>query len=110
MSNDPEVTQAAIEDYLAGMNDADFGALVARTRPPTDSASARASIGAKAGQLLSVPRTADGSPAGSWASSVAARQPQPRPAEPPKLATDPGYTGSTSLRYTPFTPPATNNE
>lgn len=55
MSNDwGETMQAAIEDRLAAMSSGDFGALVARVRPPSeipirpgDTAAVRASLAAK---------------------------------------------------------------
>jgi hypothetical protein len=90
MSNDfGELLQAAIEDRLAGMSPEDFGALVARVRPPseipvTDPASARRAIGAKAAGLLNLETDRNGA-VGGWAAAVAARapQPQPQPEQPP---------------------------
>jgi hypothetical protein len=76
---------AAFEEHLASLPDADWRALVARVRPPTDPATARAAIGVKAAQLLAVPRTADGSPAGGWTAAVAARAQQPQ--QPPEQPT-----------------------
>ncbi len=63
-----ELWRAALEEYLAGLSSVDFAALVARTRPPGDFAgdvTARhrrvtASLTAKAAQLRSLPRDADG--------------------------------------------------
>ncbi|BCO36724.1 hypothetical protein BMW24_017675 [Mycobacterium heckeshornense] len=70
--SESELWRAALEEHLAGLSAADFAALVARTRPPGDFAdlppgdvTARhrritESLTAKAAQLRSLPRDADG--------------------------------------------------
>jgi hypothetical protein len=74
--------KAAVEQHVSNMSAEDFAAL-ARLRQPSTPAEARASIARKAAELLAVERDENG-PVGSFAASVAARQPAPLPQpEPP---------------------------
>jgi hypothetical protein len=103
--------RAAVEQHVAAMSNEDFAKLTA-LRPPTDAASTRRSIGAKAQQLWDTPRDANGA-LGGWAAAAKAREPQPQPTvETPQFRPPPdtgytGYTGSDSLRRTPFVTPIT---
>jgi hypothetical protein len=84
-----ENLQSALEDHLASMNPSDWAALVARVRPPTDPASARATIGAKCSQLWQVTQQCgeNGYTAGI-SDAAAARAPHPAPQpEPPAAPT-----------------------
>jgi hypothetical protein len=100
--------------YLAALTDQEYAALQSEARPPApiapgDTAAVRKSLAAKSAQLLAVERDANGT-IGGWSATVAARQPapQPEPVAPQVWPPASGYTGSSSLRRTPFvTPPAT---
>ncbi|HME16656.1 MAG TPA: hypothetical protein VKG83_14645 [Mycobacterium sp.] len=102
---------ASVEEYLAGLSDEDWRALSARVRPPTDPASARASLAQKANAMWETPRDRNGV-VGSMAAATAARQPHPQ-SQPPvetqqfQPPPDTGYTGSDTLRRTPFVTPIT---
>jgi hypothetical protein len=116
-TDDEQRQQAALREYARSLSDEQWNLFTAQVRPPTeipvtDPVSARQSIAAKSSQLLAVDRTADGSPANSWTAAVAARQPasqpQPTAVETPQPQRDTGYTGSPSLRRTPFVTPPTS--
>jgi hypothetical protein len=84
--------EAALRDYARGMDEDSWRMFVAQTRPPSDPASARASIAAKTDQLLSVPRDENGA-VGSFAAAAAARgpawQPPPSSGDAPSSPTPP---------------------
>jgi len=52
--------RAAVEQHVAGMSPEDFAAMTARVCPPTDPASVRRSIAAKAQQMAETPRSVNG--------------------------------------------------
>jgi hypothetical protein len=79
--NQLEYIEAALRDHARGMSEDQWRLFVAQTRPPSDPATARASIAAKAGQLLNVERDHNG-PVGSWAAAVAARAQPQQPEQP----------------------------
>lgn len=112
MSTDEEQRQqSALREYARSLSDEEWNLFSAQVRPPSDPASARRSIAGKAQQLWDVPKDRNGA-VGSMAAAVAARQPEPRPqpnADPQQFQPPPntGYTGSDSLRRTPFVTPAT---
>jgi hypothetical protein len=94
--------------YLAAMTDDEYAALSAEARPPepTNPVTARASIAAKAGQLLNLPRDENGA-VGAWAATVAARAPRPTPQpEPP---TQQGFTANRAQGASGDGPPAPAN-
>jgi hypothetical protein len=108
--------------YLAAMTDDEYAAVQAEARghpaapapiKPGDTASVRRSIAAAARAMWETPRDHNGpTAAGSFASAVAARQPEPHPqptVDTPRFQPPPdtGYTGSDSLRRTPFVTPVT---
>jgi hypothetical protein len=69
---------ASVEEYLASLSDGDWRALSARVRPPTDPASARASIATKAQQMWETPRDHNGPTGpGSFAAAAQSRAPKP---------------------------------
>lgn len=96
--------RAAVEQHVAAMSNEDFAKLTA-LRPPTDAASTRRSIGAKAGQLWAVTQQCDenGYTAG-MSDAAAARQPQPAPQPEPQAPQ--GFTANRAQGASGDGPPA----
>lgn len=83
---------AELEEHLSSLSDGDFRALVARVRPPTDAASVRASLAAKANDMFVTPRNCNGpTEGGSFAAAAAAFEPVAPPLAPQTSAPPQGF-------------------
>jgi hypothetical protein len=97
----------AVEQHVAGMSEAEFAAMVSRTRSQ--------SMSAKASQLWAVTQQCtdgNGYTRGMSDAAAARARPAAPPVEPPKFQPpqDTGYVGGSTLRRLPFTPPAAPTE
>jgi hypothetical protein len=84
-TDDEQRKQAELREYARSLSPEQWNLFAAQVQPPTDPASVRRSLAAAAAAMLATPKDHNGPTGpGSFAASVAARQPQPAPQpEPP---------------------------
>lgn len=97
-TDDEQRQQAALREYARGLSDDQWNMFTTQVRPPTDAASARQSIAAKAQQMWETPRNHNGV-IGSMAAAAAARaRPLPQPETEPQ-APQPGFAANRAQGY-----------